>query len=171
MKKKKKTNAQQIFAYVPPKPEQHALVFSYGSNMHPRQMAERCPGSRIVSVAKLHDHRLVFSGHNARWGGGVATIREACRSKVVGVLWRLSPANLNRLDMFEGFPYVYDRVAVRVETSSRRPIWCHTYVKNEFGVEPDTSPSAAYLDVILGGYQHVGVRPPVELERMREELQ
>lgn len=143
----------------------NALVFAYGSNMNARQMAIRCPGSKAVSVAKLRDHQLVFTGRSERWGGGgVATIQPARRSNVLGVLWILSADNLERLDGFEGYPYVYDRIAVRVESDSGRPLWCYTYVKNE--VDEKTAPSPEYLRTILDGYATAGAAVPVNLKRL-----
>ena len=36
------------------------IYFTYGSNMNPGQMIERCPETRTIGVARLVDYRLCF---------------------------------------------------------------------------------------------------------------
>lgn len=146
-----------------------ALVFAYGSNMNARQMSLRCPGARAVCVAKLRDHRLTFAGRSTRWGGGVATIKPARRSSVIGVVWSVSRANLDRLDGFEGYPFVYDRVPVQVDSTEAEAIWCYAYVKN--AAEISTAPSREYLRTILDGYEGVGAAVPASLRRLYQQVQ
>ena len=147
---------------------QNALVFAYGSNMNSRQMAARCPGAQVVSVAKLPDHRLTFAGRSARWGGGVATIMPARRSSVVGVVWLVSAANLERLDEFEGYPFVYERVSVLVDRSEGASLWCYAYVKN--AVDELAPPSREYLRTILDGYETAGAAVPTTLMRLYKQV-
>jgi gamma-glutamylcyclotransferase len=143
----------------------NALVFAYGSNMNARQMAARCPGAERVCVGRLPDHRIEFAGRSARWGGGgVANIRPARRSSVVGVVWLLSAANLERLDGFEGHPYVYDRTPVLVDRSSGKSLWCYTYIKND--ADEKTTPTPEYLRTILEGYKTAGAAVPGALKRL-----
>lgn len=144
------------------------IVFAYGSNMNHRQMALRCPDARPVCVARLDGYRLTFAGHNARWGGGVATIVPARRGGVTGVVWRLSEQDLKRLDEFEGYPFVYDRAPVIVRSPRRADeIWCHTYVKN---VAQETTPSEDYLRTIIEGYQTAGARVPAPLKKLYAQV-
>lgn len=145
-----------------------ALVFAYGSNMNPRQMAIRCPGSLAICVAKLPDHRLLFTGRSAKWGGGVATIQPAKRSSVVGVVWHLSADNLERLDQFEGFPFVYDRTQVLVDRGAGNSLWCSVYVKSV--ADERTAPSPEYLRTILDGYETAGAPVPVNLKRLYTQV-
>jgi gamma-glutamylcyclotransferase (GGCT)/AIG2-like uncharacterized protein YtfP len=144
----------------------NALIFAYGSNMNRRQMSLRCPGAQVVSVARLPDHRLVFAGRSPRWGGGgVATIKPARRSTVMGVVWLLSGADLERLDGFEGYPYVYDRTPVLVDRDGGgKSLWCLTYVKNADEVK--VPPTPEYLRTILDGYATAGAQVPVTLKRL-----
>jgi gamma-glutamylcyclotransferase len=146
-----------------------ALVFAYGSNMNSRQMATRCPGARIIDVATLPDHRLLFTGRSARWGGGVATIEPARRSRVVGVIWLVSAENLARLDEFEGYPYVYDRAQVLVDRAGgAASLWCHAYLKAE--AHEKTPPSPLYLRTILDGFEDVGAVAPLNLRRLYSKV-
>ncbi len=154
--------------YKPKKPTT-ALVFAYGSNMNARQMAVRCPGAVAVCVARLPEHQLLFAGRSARWGGGVATIRPSRRSSVSGVVWRVSAQNLERLDEFEGFPYVYDRMPVLVDGADGESLWCYVYVKT--ADEERTRPSPEYLRTILDGYETAGAAVPVTLKRLYNQVQ
>lgn len=148
---------------------ENALVFAYGSNMNRRQMALRCPGARVVCVARLQDHQLVFTGRSARWGGGgVATIKPAKRSSVAGVVWWVPGRDLERLDMFEGYPYVYDRTPVCVDRGVGEQVWCYAYVKN--AAEVKTPPSEEYLRTILDGYRTAGVAAPRPLKRLMGQV-
>lgn len=149
--------------------QKNTLIFAYGSNMNDRQMSFRCPGAQRVCVAKLSDHRLVFAGRSPRWGGGgVASVEAARRASVVGVIWWLSPEDLERLDVFEGYPYVYDRVPVIVDRASGKSIWCFTYVKND--AEERIPPSPEYLRTILDGYKTAGASVPAHLRRLYNQV-
>src|SRR5436309_7522291 len=46
------------------------LYFAYGSNLDPEQMSARCPSHRVIGLAELKEHRLVFPLFSPRWGGG-----------------------------------------------------------------------------------------------------
>lgn len=72
------------------------LYFAYGSNMSPRQMAERCPGARPLGPARLEGWRFHITTR------GSATIIPGERDEVHGVVWRCEPWHLHRLDAYEG---------------------------------------------------------------------
>ena len=72
------------------------LYFAYGSNMLPRQMAERCPGARPLGAATLRDWRFIITTR------GTANIERERGASVHGVLWSCHQAHLRRLDLFEG---------------------------------------------------------------------
>ena len=139
------------------------LYFAYGSNLSPRQMAERCPGHAVVGVAALPDHRLEFRGRSERWGGAVATVVPTHAERVWGVLYELNIDHMRTLDEFEGFlgpgnqHNVYDREWVTVDLtrtfdgSIPRKVRALTYVGRFGGVG---KPSRRYLDTILEGARH-----------------
>jgi len=90
----------------------HRLYFAYGSNMSPRQMARRCPGARPVGRAALADWRFNITKR------GSATISRDEGATVHGVLWRVTPAHVHTLDLYEGVAaghYVRRAVAVTPE--------------------------------------------------------
>jgi gamma-glutamylcyclotransferase (GGCT)/AIG2-like uncharacterized protein YtfP len=126
------------------------VVFAYGSNLDVMQMQRRCGVLDVDGIALLPRHRLAFAGHSARWNGAVATIDADQDSVVPGVLYRLDKDALKSLDRFEGHPFVYERVPVRVYASDKRWRRVHTYMlrSRSFG-----RPAPEYLDAIRRGYR------------------
>jgi len=72
------------------------LYFAYGSNMDVAAMAERCPRSRPLGVARLPRHRLAVMRE------GWLTATRDPQSDVHGVLWEASLADMRALDRYEG---------------------------------------------------------------------
>ena len=139
------------------------LYFAYGSNLDPEQMRSRCPSHRVVGLAELRDHRLVFPLFSQVWSGGVASVQPAHGSSVWGVVYDVSESELAVLDGFEGFRgagdqhNVYDRETVLVELtraddgSFPRRVRALMYVARPSNPSP---PSARYLETILRGARH-----------------
>lgn len=149
-------------------PSPATLLFAYGSNLDPKQMARRVPGSSPVGVAVLLHHRLDFVGYSAAWDGGVATVTprdcdpdlgrvppsSGSVERVEGLLWRLPEGGLDAMDGFEGYPSTYERTRMVLEMSGgtvlawvyrhRRPVLC--------------PPSTPYRDTILDGAAAFRVR-------------
>jgi gamma-glutamylcyclotransferase (GGCT)/AIG2-like uncharacterized protein YtfP len=134
--------------------------FAYGSNLNPRQMAERCPGHRVVARAMLLDHELRFRGYGRDWAGAVATVEPAQGRVVHGVLFELTPAHYEALDEYEGYDgpsaatNLYERVvrSVVLEDGSERRAFTYAMVPSEEGL-----PSRRYRDAILSGMEHHGL--------------
>jgi gamma-glutamylcyclotransferase (GGCT)/AIG2-like uncharacterized protein YtfP len=139
------------------------LYFAYGSNLDPVQMTSRCPSHKIVGLAELKDHRLVFPLYSQRWGGGVASVHPAHGASVWGMLYDLDDADLATLDGFEGFRSagdqhnIYDRDARVVELaradddSFPRRVRAAIYVARPAN---PSRPSPRYLDAIVRGARH-----------------
>jgi gamma-glutamylcyclotransferase (GGCT)/AIG2-like uncharacterized protein YtfP len=77
------------------------LYFAYGANMHPGQMAWRCPRALASKAFVLCDWELKFYSH--------ATIEHRPGASVAGVLWEITPDCESSLDMFEGYPNYYTK--------------------------------------------------------------
>ena len=127
-----------------------ANYFAFGSNLHPPQMAERCPGSRLLHPVVLKGYRLAFSGHSTRWKGGVATIVADPSCEVQGVLYDLTKEDWKNLDRFEGVPTVYARLRVRVAGRDGNLHSAMTYQKRSAGT---TAPSLRYVHQIWMAYR------------------
>jgi len=104
--------------------------FAYGSNLNRKQMRERCPDSKPMFVATLHNYKLVFVGWARQWRGGVATIKSFRGDRVLGAIYELK---------------------VKVTDEDGEPIEAVTYIKA--GRLEETQPSQEYLAVIQQGYR------------------
>ena len=122
--------------------------FCYGSNLNVSQMKQRCPGARPMSAAILDGYRLEFQGNAS--GCGYCTVEPDKGKRTQGGLWSITEQDLKRLDFYEGFPTLYRRINVPVQT--------------EFGVEiamtyqmtaghPLAMPTDWYVNVCLDGYE------------------
>ena len=125
------------------------LYFAYGMNTNLDEMAYRCPGARSLGHARLIDHVFRFAYH--------ADV-EACEGSYVdGVLWEITPENLEALDRLEGYPVYYDRCALQVVHEART---YHALTYRMQPGQPNTTPTSQYFDMVLEGYQSHQV--PVE---------
>lgn len=143
--------------------------FAYGSNMNLNQMAFRCPDAEVVEPVRLEGYRLAFCMNGG--GNGVATILPEQGSFVDGVLWRISRRDEQRLDRYEGFPYLYGKDAVTVITSDgvRREIMAYT-MNSPFKDVP-ALPSLSYLGGILHGCRQNGIDTAPVLDAVRRTQQ
>ena len=90
--------------------------FAYGSNMDATQMRQRCPDVEFVSVGTISGWRFRI---NTR---GVATIVPEDGSTVHGVVWRISKADEQTLDRYEGVSgglYTKSTAEVRLGNGAR----------------------------------------------------
>ena len=140
------------------------FYFSYGSNLDPDQMRERCPAFRVAGLAALHDYQLVFPLYSYRWDGGVASVQLHHGDTVWGVVYELTDEDLAALDGFEGYRgsgnqhNLYERQVVMVDLtrpddgSVPRRVRAVTYFPRRSNPSP---PTRRYLDTILrGARQH-----------------
>jgi len=140
------------------------LYFAYGSNINLNQMAYRCPAAEVVGPVVLNDYKLLFRG-NYR-GNGVATIAPHKGRKVHGLLWRITPECEKSLDVYEGFPRLYDKQPVTVRDQNGQAVTVMAYVMTDLCREPAV-PSNVYYNGILEGYRQNGL-PTAALERAWE---
>jgi gamma-glutamylcyclotransferase (GGCT)/AIG2-like uncharacterized protein YtfP len=71
------------------------LYFAYGANMDLATMAQRCPASRVLGLARLPRHRFIINAD------GYSTVLRDARMEVHGVLWNLALGDVRSLDRFE----------------------------------------------------------------------
>ena len=92
------------------------LYFAYGSNMNPERIRERIPMARTVGTALILGWRLKERLY--------ADIERSRGSRVEGVLYLVTKTELHRLDLYEGYPSVYNcvKVIVHAELMGSRAI-------------------------------------------------
>jgi gamma-glutamylcyclotransferase (GGCT)/AIG2-like uncharacterized protein YtfP len=95
------------------------LTFAYGANMDVAAMAQRCPRSKPLGVARLMRHRLA-----AMREGWLSVTREA-HGTVHGILWDVALADVAALDRFEGVReglYVKSLQALATDAGPKRAL-------------------------------------------------
>lgn len=120
------------------------LYFAYGANLNKRAMKRRCPASEPLHTAVLENYRLCFRRY--------ADIGPENGAAVHGALWKVTPACMRALDMFEGSEYRHITVNVAAEGKTFEAV---AYVMH--GAPPLAPPDIAYYREIAVGYQDWGL--------------
>lgn len=123
--------------------------FAYGSNMNLDQMAYRCPDAEVVGKAILKDYSLKFRGN--RNGNGVASIVPDPGKEVQGLLWKITPKCEQSLDFYEGYPNLYEKKEIVVQTKTGEQAGVAVYIMNEPYQSQPALPCDLYLNGILDG--------------------
>lgn len=139
---------------------------AYGSNMNLKQMSSRCPNAKVIGKGKLKNYRLTFRGINT----GVANIEKMQGREVPIVLWEITPESEKALDIYEGYPRLYVKKEVEVETKDGN-IKAMVYVMTEQYEELPAQPSKYYLDVIWKGYRDNNILLRTLREAVAENIQ
>ena len=121
------------------------LYFSFGSNMDREQMKKRTPNAEYVGVGYVPDHDLVFNRKGSYRPGGVASIVPTNGVRAYGVVWAISPEELNEMDRIED-PNAYERVQKTVITVDGKELRCNVYIAFPQGDIPADQP---YLELII----------------------
>ncbi len=129
------------------------LYFAHGSNIDRPQMRVCCPGAELIVPARLHDYRLCFPRWSKVRNSSVAGIEPAKGEIAWGVLYEVSPLDLKRLDVIEGYAEGRDaalnaanRLSVRVERPDGLTVAAETHVAVPTAVPG--RPSPGYLLVL-----------------------
>lgn len=132
------------------------LMFAYGMNTNPEEMARRCPNARSLGHARLINHSFRFAQH--------ADVEPCANSFVDGVLWEITEQHLKSLDQLEGYPYYYNRVVSSAVLGSR------TFNVLVYRMQPGhevSEPTRGYYNLIRKGYRAHAV-PTEQLENFLE---
>lgn len=122
--------------------------FAYGSNMSASVMEAECPSSRFIGRAQLPQHRLAFTRRSVLTGTGVADLIPDIECAVWGIVYELTPEDLESLDRKEGSGWAYERREVRVTTDDGAALDAAAYFVIEKAVE-QIAPSAEYLQRLI----------------------
>ena len=112
------------------------LYFAYGSNLNVGQMAVRCPMAQLVCRAVLEGYELAFRC-------GVLTILPKAGGRIDGILWKVNDRDERALDRYEGYPHLYTKELLPVQTDSG-PQTVVAYVMTAPYCEKAQPPSPAY---------------------------
>lgn len=124
------------------------LYFAYGLNMDQAGMAQRCPNSRSLGLARLPRHRFIVTRD------GYASVIRDPRKEVHGVLWECSLGDIRTLDKFEELAsglYVKISQPVIVPGGAKRAL---VYI----GRSGDPGkPKPGYMEAVIAGAKAFGL--------------
>ena len=126
------------------------LFAAYGVGVNRAEMAKRCPTAKLIGAAVLRNYRLTFRGTHA---AAVANIEPAKSRSVTVLVWDITPADEAALDLYEGFPHLYEKQQFRIRLDGTL-ITCMAYVMR--CDRPIGKPSAFYYSTVLEGYKAAG---------------
>lgn len=118
------------------------VYFAYGSNLSLEQIKRRCPEAIPMVGVYLENYKLVYNKY--------ADIIPCQGERVYGAIYELSINDLKILDEFEGYPYLYEKIDLKVQDSNGIFYEAFAYVMVEKG---NKLPEEDYLDIIKKGYQ------------------
>ncbi len=124
------------------------LYFAYGSNMDRVAMAERCPRSVAVGLARLPRHRAFITAD-----GYFSIVRDPKRT-VQGLLWDVPFADIPALDRYESVSSgLYTKISqpVIIEGGSKRAL---VYVGRS---GKPGKPKPGYLEGVLAAARDLGL--------------
>lgn len=118
------------------------VYFAYGSNLSLEQMKRRCPEAIPMIMVHLDNYKLTYNKY--------ADIVPCQGERVYGAIYELSINDLKNLDKFERYPYLYEKIDVKVQDSNGIFYDAFAYVMIEKG---NKLPEDDYLDIIDKGYR------------------
>lgn len=124
------------------------LYGAYGSNLNKGQMKWRCPGAVEKGTAVLKGYRLLFKGSRS---GSYLTVERAKGCEVPIGLWDVQDGDIERLDIYEGYPTFYYKKRFVLPCSDGKKHVVFVYIMHE---EREMAiPSNRYMAVCRDGYK------------------
>ena len=117
------------------------LYFAYGSNLNQEQMKRRCIDSYFIKTISLKGYSLTFRGKY-----GAADIEKKKNSKVVGAVYEISETDEKKLDIYEDYPILYQKMYFSYYS---KKIITYTMAKKI----AYKNPNIRYLNTIIKGYK------------------
>ncbi len=132
------------------------IYAAYGSNMNLEQMGQRCPAAKVIGTGSVKDYRLTFRGSSR----GVANIEHCIGREVPVVLWAITEACEEALDVYEGYPNLYKKQMIEVQVDGKLQE-AMVYVMAERYRTMPAIPTSYYLGTIAEGYADNGIDPEI----------
>lgn len=131
--------------------------FAYGSNLCYQRIAERIGECEIHGVARLSGYRLVFHKVSPDGSGKCNAFHTTDPSdELLGVIYRVTPAQQGMLDEIEGVGFGYDAKTCCVETGGEA-LPSVLYVAQTEYVDHTAEPYEWYKDFVVHGARQHGL--------------
>jgi gamma-glutamylcyclotransferase len=133
-----------------------AYYLAYGSNLHPRQLAERVPSAKAMGVVDLSGYQLAFHKKSTDGSGKCMFYAgQDSNQKMYCVLYELDAGEKVALDTVEGVGagYSIEQIKVTFAGKGYKPFLFN--VEPAF-VVPELSPYSWYKKLVLAGAKYHG---------------
>ena len=132
------------------------IYIAYGSNMDLEQMRHRCPDAQLLGTGLLEGWRLMFKGSKT---GAYATIEQEKGCTVPILLWRISAADEERLDLGKPHQRASGERTIQAVKTDEHGIRCGltrgmAYIMHE--ERKLGTPSIQYFDILYNAYWRFG---------------
>jgi gamma-glutamylcyclotransferase (GGCT)/AIG2-like uncharacterized protein YtfP len=135
------------------------LYFAYGSNMSQERLEQRIGPVKKTGTVAVHYYRLSFNcGMPERRFINIVNTG-LWQDVVEGVLYELTPEQLQRLNTFEGYPGCYQKLVI--ETTAGE---AYTYIclNPQYKPHPTVAPSEEYITHIMQGCKENNLHRPLQ---------
>ena len=136
--------------------------------MNPDRVRTRQMGFDLHLAGRLSGYELAFNKRSQKYPGAAsANVMVAAASSVVeGVIYRLTDADQSTvMDVFEGYPNLYTRAQLAVQTS-QGVFQAWTYIANPEHVVAGLKPASWYLAHLLAGEPYLSAPYHARLQRV-----
>ncbi len=134
------------------------LYFSYGSFLDSETLRRHCPGARFVVKAVLPNFEVQFNYMSRTYGGGVTGVEPAPGRKAQGVVYEVSPEEMEHLDVVEAVPEgYYYRQTVLIVDDGGNLLEAETYRTTNPG--GPFKPTKRYVALMVKGAREHGMDP------------
>ena len=138
------------------------LMFAYGSNMLQEQAINRMPNLIKIGKAELLNHSFYFTGN------GVASVKSSNFDSVPGVLYSVTDEDFNKMDIYEGFPFVYDCHLLTIKINNKlKKAW--VYINNSKKL--NIIPKQEYLNKIIVGAKNLEIKELYILDAYKKAVE
>ena len=131
------------------------LYFAYGSNLYSPRLRFRVPTCRIVTTAKLSNHRLIFHKESIDGSAKCDAIADAGQD-LLGVIYDISVAELPNLRKAEGRGNGYEERTVQVCNKQGEQVTCVSYLAASSYINATLLPYTWYHDFVVEGCREHG---------------
>jgi gamma-glutamylcyclotransferase (GGCT)/AIG2-like uncharacterized protein YtfP len=132
------------------------LYFAYASNLSKKYMSSRCPNAIALKKVRLKDYKLTFNE--------LADIAVEEGSSVIGGLYLISKQELEKLDILEGHPDLYERIIVELVDDDGNFYEAFVYSMVD---KKELQPPETYFKILVEGYHDWDIDSEI-LERARQ---
>jgi len=134
----------------------NVYYLAYGSNLHPLRLQARAPSARASAVVPMPGQRLTFHKRSKDLSGKCNLLQDKS-SQAYGVLYEMSPEDMQKLNKHEGPGYIQLQTKVELQGQVYFAI---TYIAQRDSIAEGLSPYHWYKELVATGAEYYGFPNP-----------